>query len=444
MPITCKEPEYPPGVIGVASSFLGRYREFDMDLARVLAPPLSVVEWRMGVNVAHHYNNMIRTMLKDSKLQWVWILGDDHVFRPDTLFRLLAHQVDMVTPFCLRRSEPYEPVLHTAAKDGYRLVKLTSIAHEKGLFDMTDLTVGNAGTLLSRRLCEAIEGPWFVCGKTDPEYMGSDLYFCELVRKAGFRMYMDMDTTIGHLTHAAVWPVRNGNGTYQAQLIGPGATRPSTKMKPDDVVDWQELFNDYRNNYDKLPFENHQKFYGVIYEHFPSQRQYNLEAVKKFLRKIKKPGVVEIGGWQGELAQEILESTMGKKVWSWVNYEICREAVDNGYDSPKYSGIALKDFFKFDEEMLDHNTLIMSHVLEHMKYREFAKFLDEVREAGYPFKHIYLDAPIPDKTRYVSWHNYVGTHVLEVGWEDILKLLKGHGYKVTHDEQNIKFFKRGQ
>jgi len=431
MPLPCNEPLYPPGVIGVASSFLGRYREFDVDLSRVLAPPGSVVEWRMGVNIAHHFNNMIRTMLADPKLQWVWILGDDHVFRPNTLMNLLHHQVDMVTPLCLRRSVPYETVLHTNAEDGYKLVPLSSIADKTGLLDVTNYTMGNAGTLLSRKLCEAIAEPWYVNGMTHPEYGGSDLYFCEKVRTAGFKMYMDMETVIGHLTHAAVWPVRNGGG-YVGELLAPGATA----AKADENINWPKMFDDYRRNYDKLPFENHLKLYDVIAKFFPDQQQYAVDAVQNFLYQIEgEVNVLELGGWKGELATEIFNSIQGGRIGKWTNYELCATAVNAGLKHPKYKAVVLKQFF--DGKVKGYNTLIMSHVLEHMKVEQFKKILSGLKN----IKYIYIDAPIADKTEGVDWSGYLGSHVLEIGWDDVVALLKKKGFILMEDCGQIKSFR---
>jgi len=427
MPLVCENPSYPPGVIGVASSFLGRYREFDVDLARVLAPRDTVVEWRLGVNIAHHFNNMIRTMLADPKLQWVWILGDDHVFRPNTLIDLLAHQVDMVTPLCLRRSVPYETVLHTCAEDGYKLVPLSAIADKTGVLDVTQYTMGNAGTLLSRKLCEAIPGPWYVNGMTHPEYGGSDLYFCEKVRTAGFKMFLDMETTIGHMTHAAVWPVRNGDG-YTGELLAPGANA-------DKGIDWTTVFNDYRRNYDNLPFENHLKLYDIIAKFFPEQKQYNLKMVHDFLNTILEPiKVVELGGWKGELAGEILSERSDVK--KWTNYELCATAVNEGLKHPNYKAVVLRKFF--DGKVKGFNTLIMSHVLEHMRYADFHKIVDGIKDYG--IKYIYIDAPIEEKSKNVNWTDFLGTHVLEVGWENIISLLEQSGYSLIVNENNIKVF----
>lgn len=441
MPIPCNQPEFPPGVIGIASSFLGRYREFDVDLSKVYAPPGSLVQWGTGVNIAYNFNQAIRAMLQNPAYKWIWILGDDHVFRQNTLMCLLARKVDMVTPLCLRRSEPYETVLHTCAEDGYKLVRLKTIAKDTGLLDITAYTLGNAGTLLSRHLCETVPEPWFEVGKTHPEYGGSDLYFCEKVRAAGFKMYLDMDLTIGHLTHAAIWPVRNDSGDYVPKVIGPGMNRSPAEMMPDNAeINWKQIFNDYRKNYDKLPLENHKALYEVIAKFFPEQKQYDYKSVFTFLSELINKGdlsVLEIGGWKGDLAQKVLDSSLNNFITKWLNYEICDAAIKAGFSHKKYKTASPPVKINYKR----HNVLIMSHVIEHMQFNQFKDMMDEIKKAKYPIKRIYIDAPISEYIANVNWHDYMGTHVLEVGWNEIEAELLKHGYKKYFQDGNIRWFR---
>ena len=217
------EEQFGKGVIGVATSFLGRYREFDVSVNRVVAPPGSVREWFMGVNIAFHFNNMIRKMLKGD-YQWVWILGDDHVFQPNLLMRLLERNVDVVVPLCLRRNNPFFPVISGGEEQQYRSLKADgwdSIKGKSGLMELADLTTGNAGMLIKRHVAETMPGPWFENGKLNPETNGMDIWFCKKVRDHGFSLYLDLDNTIGHLTHVAVWPTRDENNAYSPDIRTP-------------------------------------------------------------------------------------------------------------------------------------------------------------------------------------------------------------------------------
>lgn len=213
--------ETQPGVIGIASGFLGRYREFSTCLARIKGPDGTIIDWRLGVCIAMHYNNMIRTMLKDEKYKWVWLLGDDHVFRPDLLMNLLKHDVDVVVPLCLKRIAPYKPIIFAGREGGFQPLGWDALYGKSGLVELQSSLLGNAGMLIKRHVVETMPSPWFENGKMNPELGGCDLWFCQKLHDLGLGLYLDTDNTIGHLSHVAVWPTRNEKNMYSPDLRTP-------------------------------------------------------------------------------------------------------------------------------------------------------------------------------------------------------------------------------
>jgi hypothetical protein len=55
-----------------------------------------------------------------------------------------------------------------------------------------------------------------------------------------------------------------------------------------------------------------------------------------------------------------------------------------------------------------------------------------------------IDAPIPDDAESVTWRGYGGTHILEIGWSQVVDLFANHGFGVVEDlsERKFKAFKR--
>lgn len=202
--------QHPVGAIGVISSYLGRYREFDVCLSQIQAPNGCPILWHIGINAAFNLNETVRGMKEEH--QWLWILGDDHVFKPDLLLKLLQRDVDVVVPLCLRRSYPYHHVIHEGKdneKQAFGRAPYDFLDGQSGLIDVTGKTIGNAGMLIKRHVLEAIPDPWFEVGKTHPEVMGGDLYFCHKAFRAGFKLFLDTDNPIGHINHMAVWPYQD-------------------------------------------------------------------------------------------------------------------------------------------------------------------------------------------------------------------------------------------
>lgn len=204
----------PKGVVGIASAFLGRYREFDACLNSVWLPPASVKQWCLGVDPCHHFNDMCRKVLSDKDLQWVWILGDDHVFTQDLWLNLYERNVDIVVPLCLRRSG-FTPVLNEGEDKGFAAIQDSwkYLSGKKGLIEWPGVC-GNAGMLIRRNVLEAMEPPWFRAGQLNPEFSASDLFFCHLAQKSGFKIHVDLDNHIGHINHTAIWPRRDEAGEW--------------------------------------------------------------------------------------------------------------------------------------------------------------------------------------------------------------------------------------
>ncbi len=96
------------GMIGVLSQDTGRYSIFSHCLMSIQAPAGSTIEWVMGLDIPANHNKLVRAALA-TNAEWLWIKGDDSVFAPDILTRLLSHDVDVVVPLCLRRMPPYDP-----------------------------------------------------------------------------------------------------------------------------------------------------------------------------------------------------------------------------------------------------------------------------------------------------------------------------------------------
>jgi hypothetical protein len=56
-------------------------------------------------------------------------------------------------------------------------------------------------------------------GRFGPEGADEDTWFFLKARRLGFTAYMDLDTPIGDLTTANVWPERDEKGQITARII---------------------------------------------------------------------------------------------------------------------------------------------------------------------------------------------------------------------------------
>lgn len=208
VPATYTQP--PPltdGTIGVLAGELSRYSDFWLALATCQKTEGTSMVCAQGVDIVGNMNTLVRNMRGD----WLWILGDDHVFSQDLLIRLLAHNVDVVVPLCLKRTPPYDPVVYSRQNDQGMYVADNDLP-EHGLHPIH--AAGSAGMLVRRRVLDAIDKPIF---QTDGSGLNEDLVFCRKIREAGFKIWVDCDSHIGHISNLEVWPEFR-NGQWQIAL----------------------------------------------------------------------------------------------------------------------------------------------------------------------------------------------------------------------------------
>jgi hypothetical protein len=188
------------GTIGIPANDAARYTLFFACLSQLHHPPNTAVRWAFGSDRIRGRNNLVRESLEAGS-EWLWFLDDDHAFAPDLLRRLLAHEVEIVTPVYLQRMMPFAPVVYMSEDpDGnFEPLFLPDYAGDCGLVEV--YAAGTGGMLIRSEVFRAVPEPWFEHG-----HASEDLIFCEKAREAGFLIHCDVQAQLGHLTAAAIWP----------------------------------------------------------------------------------------------------------------------------------------------------------------------------------------------------------------------------------------------
>ena len=117
----------------------------------------------------------------------VWI-DSDQVWEPDDIFRLIEHDVDIVSG-CIKTADG-NYALH---RDHKRLDEVPS-----GLFEVD--SCGFGFVVIKRKVFQDIAYPWF---RMLPSTWGlgddsEDVSFCRRAREAGYKIMADGDIQIGH------------------------------------------------------------------------------------------------------------------------------------------------------------------------------------------------------------------------------------------------------
>ena len=203
--------QLPGGLFSIVCNENARYTAFTGSLLSLMMPPESRYSIHTGAYVVDSCNRAVMGM-RDNE-QWICFMGDDHLFPPEFLLKLLAvmykDDLDIVVPVCFKRSFPPEPVLYTKpdpTKSLYVPIDLNDYP-DGGVIEV--YAAGSAGMVIRRRVLEAMTPPWFEFGV---EHRGEDIHFCEKAQELGFKIHADLDMSLGHILNAGIWPVRSEKG----------------------------------------------------------------------------------------------------------------------------------------------------------------------------------------------------------------------------------------
>lgn len=200
-------------------------------------------------------------------------------------------------------------------------------------------------------------------------------------------------------------------------------------------------FDQWREQYDGLSYQEQQVFYDKMEADHPAQFSYrlNLPAWERFFtwscNSLSRPRILELGGWHGEMAAEFLARY--PSLDTWVNYEICPAAVAKTVCvDPRYQAVIPADY-AWNVTLPDSDVFVACHVIEHITMAEFEKLLDNLPVV---VSVAAIEMPLPDEGP-VSWSNYHGSHIFEVGWAEASAVLAKWGFiaspSLSHKEFKV-------
>lgn len=198
---------------------------FVKSLVGLIAPgekTFHLVRGKQGIDEGH---NRLCADFLESGDEWLLSMDSDAVLHPMTLIRLLSWDEPFVTALAVGRVAPFAAVVYGEGNDEGLYKRETGAirdwvrAHPQ-LLQLSGATVlqprpedalfpiyrSGAHCLLTHRdVIEAIEPPWFErTGNNAHLGRGSDFYFTEKARAAGFETVMDRSVVAGHVVHGHV------------------------------------------------------------------------------------------------------------------------------------------------------------------------------------------------------------------------------------------------
>ncbi len=193
------------GSVGIVAQDSARYTMFGVCLTQLKHPGGTRIDWGLSTYVPKARNTLVKRALDDGS-DWLLFLDDDHVFAPDLLLNLLAHDKPVVSALYVLRGGSHEPVALQKTENAYEPIDLTQLPGE-GLLKVD--AVGCGGLLVRSEVFRAIsdEPDWFSYGHDQHGWTASeDVIFCEKVANAGYDIFVDLASPMGHMAPSAIWP----------------------------------------------------------------------------------------------------------------------------------------------------------------------------------------------------------------------------------------------
>lgn len=126
-------------------------------------------------------------------------MDTDQVYHPETIPRLLAHNLPVVGALVYRRYPPFDPLMYRGKINEYQTIR----DWEPDSLVEVDAT-GTGCILYQMSVFDALPDPWFHFRQTIKDgterTVGEDIGFCSDLKAAGFKIFVDTSVPAGHLT----------------------------------------------------------------------------------------------------------------------------------------------------------------------------------------------------------------------------------------------------
>ncbi len=177
-------------------------------------------------------------------------------------------------------------------------------------------------------------------------------------------------------------------------------------------------FNDWRNRYDSLTFQEQVEYHNHLESLYPNQAHYDLNAFQKVLEISKPKTIIEAGVWKANLADIILREN--KDIESWRGIEISSSAIEKtACKDFRFTYAEINSFDWWKKLDLSSDLFFATHFIEHISNKHFEQLVNAIKSP-----YVYFEAPLSDQGD--EWDVFLGTHKLNIGWDGVKKIMKNY------------------
>ena len=156
-------------------------------------PNSNLVVWE-GCNVHQSRENIVMEALK-SNCTHILFIDSDMLFEANVVHELLKRDRDIIGVDTNLRKLPLTSTVKTTDEQG----NLIKNDQPDGTIEV--YAVGTGFMLIKLDVFKKLKHPWFMMEHDDKGNMlvGSDMWFCRLARRSGYKIYCDSTVKVGHI-----------------------------------------------------------------------------------------------------------------------------------------------------------------------------------------------------------------------------------------------------
>jgi len=148
-------------------------------------------------------NDIVKTALSLGMTKLI-MMDVDHIYHPKTITSLLSRNLPIVSALTFRRYPPFDSIaLRSVEQDGVKGYLPVDEWEEGELLEVD--AVGAACVMYDMDVFRRMPFPWFKFRvREDGQGVGEDIGFCQDLKAAGYRIFVDTAVPSDHLTTMAV------------------------------------------------------------------------------------------------------------------------------------------------------------------------------------------------------------------------------------------------
>lgn len=196
-------------LIGLSTGEHIRRAEFLPSFLSIEKPDGTLTITVHGQSPAKSRNLIIEQALKNDCTHILFV-DDDMVLAVDTLLRLEKHNENIVSALYLLRMFPHRPAAFDKTYDNGKCKFMSLDADKEGLVEVVNCGLGCV--LIATDVFRILDPPWVRLGEIESDEWCDDIGFFNRCREAGFKIFCDTATTVGHMSNLTIWPERTANG----------------------------------------------------------------------------------------------------------------------------------------------------------------------------------------------------------------------------------------